>query len=120
MLEIIGWDGYGFYKSHGAQLIGREWILPNKFKWDNLQPLINAIHETSIDNVFVCGEGSGIEEASSAIVEGYYTGLIVAERLGFKHDNFDELKTDYHNQLVNLRSGPFGEKTRIGLQKITR
>lgn len=45
MFKAIGWNGYEFYKSHGAKLIGREWILPNKFKWENLQPIINAIHK---------------------------------------------------------------------------
>ncbi|MFK5883471.1 MAG: NAD(P)/FAD-dependent oxidoreductase [Candidatus Izemoplasma sp.] len=85
-----------------------------------LVPMINDVHETSIDNIFVCGDVSGIEEASSAIVEGYLTGLIVAERLGFKHSEFDVLELDFHQQLTNLRSGPFGEKTRTGLQKIAR
>lgn len=85
-----------------------------------LVPLITEDHETSIDNIFVCGDVSGIEEASSAIVEGYYTGLIVSKKLGFEHHDYASLKKDYHDQLVNLRSGPFGEKTRSGLQKIMR
>lgn len=45
MYRITGWDAYEFYKENGAQLIGREWILPNAFKWENLQPVINAIRE---------------------------------------------------------------------------
>ncbi|HOI47264.1 MAG TPA: NAD(P)/FAD-dependent oxidoreductase [Bacilli bacterium] len=81
-------------------------------------PIINHEHETSIENIFVCGDISGIEEASSAIVEGYYTGLVVANRLGYHHPNYMLLKEDYESQLNNLRSGPFGEKIRLGLAKM--
>ncbi len=45
MFKLVDWDGYTFYKNNGAKLIGREWILPNKFKWENLQPIIDAIHQ---------------------------------------------------------------------------
>jgi len=45
MFRSIKWDGYEFYKNNGAELIGREWLLPNKFRWENLQPVINAIHQ---------------------------------------------------------------------------
>lgn len=45
MFRAIEWDGYEFYKKNGALLVGREWILPNEFKWENLQPLISAIHQ---------------------------------------------------------------------------
>ena len=83
-----------------------------------LVPIISHDHETSIQNVFVAGDVCGVEEASSAIVEGYYCGLIVAKRLGFTHPQYDELKQDYEAQLDNLRSGPFGEKTRKGLEEL--
>lgn len=85
-----------------------------------LVPYINHNHETSIKNIYVAGDACGVEEASSAIVEGYLTGLIVANDLGFKHESFDELYKDFKAQLENLRSGPFGEKTRMGLQEIAR
>jgi DNA repair photolyase len=48
MYRIIKWNAHEFYKSNGATLVGREWILPNKFKWENLQPLINAIHKSGM------------------------------------------------------------------------
>ncbi len=85
-----------------------------------LVPLINKNHETSIENIFVAGDVCGIEEASSAIVEGYLTGLVVANKLGFIHPKYDELYLDFKNQLRNLRSGPFGEKIRLGLKEIAR
>lgn len=85
-----------------------------------LVPMIDANHETSIKNIFVAGDVCGVEEASSAIVEGYLTGLIVSDKLGFKHKKHDELYIEFKAQLENLRSGPFGEKTREGLLKIAR
>lgn len=85
-----------------------------------LVPLIDHHHETTVKNIFVAGDVCGVEEASSAIVEGYYTGLIVSEALGKRHPSHDVLYQDFKEQLSNLRSGPFGEKTRVGLQQIMR
>lgn len=45
MLKVIKWDAYEYYKKNNAHLIGREWILPNEMKWQNLQPLIDSIHK---------------------------------------------------------------------------
>jgi len=45
MFNAIGWNGYGFYKRNNALLVGREWILPTDYKWKNLQPIINTIHQ---------------------------------------------------------------------------
>ncbi|MBU1145721.1 MAG: NAD(P)/FAD-dependent oxidoreductase [Firmicutes bacterium] len=83
-----------------------------------LVPRINKDHETSMKNVFVCGDVTGVEEASSAIVEGALTGLIVSKQLGYIHPLFHSLYEDLHLQLDNLRSGLFGKKTRIGLIKL--
>jgi len=82
-----------------------------------LVPITNN-HETSVENVFVCGDASGIEEASSAIVEGYLAGLMASKKLGKVHSNYDELIKELKNQLDNLRNGPFGEKILHGLKKL--
>jgi sarcosine oxidase subunit alpha len=85
-----------------------------------LVAVIDRQHETSIKNIFVAGDVCGVEEASSAIVEGYFVGLIVSERLGCKHPNHDQLYLEFESQLANLRSGPFGKKTRSGLEELRR
>jgi sarcosine oxidase subunit alpha len=85
-----------------------------------LVPYIDEHHETSVKNIYVAGDVCGVEEASSAIVEGYLTGLIVAKDLGFEHNDYENLYKDFKAQLENLRSGPFGEKTRNGLKEIVR
>ena len=48
MFDILNWDGYDFYHQNGARLIGREWILPNEYKWKRLQPLIKRIRESGM------------------------------------------------------------------------
>jgi len=45
MFDVLNWDGYDLYHKNGARLVGREWILPNEYKWINLQSIIKRIHE---------------------------------------------------------------------------
>lgn len=81
-------------------------------------PVIDHHHETTMENIFVAGDVCGVEEASSAIVEGSLAGLFIANRLGYKHPNYDQEMVDLTEQLMNLRSGPFGEKTVEGLREL--
>ncbi len=81
-------------------------------------PVINEKHETSVEGIYIAGDASGVEEASSAIVEGQYVGLMIAAKLGYKPSWLKERKEDLLMQLDNLRSGPFGEKTRLGLMEL--
>ncbi len=81
-------------------------------------PVIDHQHQTSIPGVFSCGDSVGIEEASSAMMEGYLTGLYVAKSLHKAHPNEEEVKALYEKQLLMLRDGPFGIKTKIGLEKL--
>ncbi len=81
-------------------------------------PLVDEKHMTTIDGIFSCGDNIGIEEASSAMMEGYLTGLYVSKYLEQKHPNYDELVKKYENALTVLRSGPFGVKTSKGLNRM--
>ncbi len=83
-----------------------------------LVPVVDKYNETSMPGVFVSGDVSGVEEASSAIVEGTITGLVAAERLGKRHPEYDMRLQDGIAQLEALRFGPYGKKTRIGLEKL--
>jgi len=85
-----------------------------------LVPVINKKHETTVSGIFVAGDVSGVEEASSAMVEGFITGLNAAEKLGKVHPKHDELSKDYHEQLHFLRSGEVGNRIRQGIAKIIR
>lgn len=81
-------------------------------------PVRDENYRTSIDNIFVAGDVSGIEEASSAMVEGYIAGLCAAERTGNRHARFDELLADYRAQLASLRGGPAGKHILNGIAEL--
>jgi len=83
-----------------------------------LVPMTNDYYETSIPHLFVCGDAAGIEEASSAIVEGNLAGLAACYKLGKSHPHHQKLVADYQEQLRILREGPFGVKIRQGLAKL--
>jgi len=83
-----------------------------------LVPLVNDHLETSMKNVYVAGDVSGIEEASSAMVEGSLAGLYAAKELKMPHHDHERLERDLHAQLTNLRFGPCGLKTRNGIKKL--
>ncbi len=79
-----------------------------------------AIHDssmqTTVKGVYVAGDASGIEEASTAMVEGKIAGLAAALRLGCTKET--QLLSRYRKELDQLRAGPFGEKPRIANKKI--
>lgn len=81
-------------------------------------PARNEDCETNIENIFVAGDVGGVEEASSAMVEGRLAGLCAARKLGHILPDFEEQKADCHAQLDDLRSGPVGEKIRKGLEQL--
>jgi len=78
--------------------------------------LHDASMRTSVKGVYVAGDASGIEEASTAMIEGKIAGLAAAVSLGFKQNK--KLLSHYQKELDQLRAGPFGEKPRIAKQKI--
>lgn len=75
---------------------------------------------TTREGIFVAGDVGGIEEASSAMVEGYLAGLSAAEWLGYTSETLNERKMDLKEQLTSLRSGPEGARIRQGIEQITR
>ena len=80
-----------------------------------------AIHDksmqTTVKGVFVAGDSSGIEEASTAMIEGQLAGVSAAAFLGFDKQA-EKLKKKYIKSLEGFRSGPFGLKPKICKDKI--
>lgn len=85
-----------------------------------LVPVRDQNYRSTKNNIFVAGDVSGVEEASSAMVEGYLSGLCAAKSIGYEHKHFNDLSQDYIAQLNSLRSGVVGEKIRSGISKIVR
>lgn len=71
---------------------------------------------TSVKGVYVAGDSSGIEEASTAMIEGKIAGLSAAISLGYKGKK--KVLKQYLDELNRLREGPFGEKPRTAEKKI--
>ena len=73
---------------------------------------------TSIDNIFIAGDVAGIEEASSAMVEGRLAGISAAEYLGFHMPEFELVRQSCLAQLESLRHGHAGERILAGLGQV--
>ncbi len=81
-------------------------------------PIRNEFMETTAEGIYVAGDASSIEEASSAMLEGRLAGLDAAEKLKGSSDELSKLKEHVIQSLDELRAGPFGEKIRLGEQKL--
>lgn len=75
---------------------------------------------TSKPYIYVAGDVAGVEEASSAMVEGELAGLCAAKSLGVTGDHITQQIASARSQLEELRSGPVGEKIRAGLLQAHR
>ena len=76
-------------------------------------PICDEYGRTSIPGVFVAGDVSGIEEASSAMIEGRMAGIVASNFLGFIDEEVmkNEL-SDMEKALDGLRQGMFAPKNR--------
>ena len=71
-------------------------------------PVVDEYGETSVKGIFAAGDVSGIEEASSAMIEGRIAGIAAAARLGYITE--EECKAAVSEQeaaLDGLRQGMF-------------
>jgi sarcosine oxidase, subunit alpha len=75
--------------------------------------------ETSKHGIFVAGDASGIEEASTAMLEGRITGACAYESLYGKNPKAQEIIQQAKKELLEIRQGPFGTKPRIGKEKLS-
>ena len=83
-------------------------------------PICNEYGETSVKGIFVAGDVSGIEEASSAMIEGRMAGIAAACALGFmdKKERNEKLAA-LEKALESLRQGMFGPENKGKLLKKT-
>ncbi|MBN2286061.1 MAG: FAD-dependent oxidoreductase [Tissierellales bacterium] len=83
-------------------------------------PMRNENYQTTVPHIFTAGDSCGVEEASSAMVEGYLAGLCASDHIGNRHPMYEEKKADFINQLEGLRSGPEAAHIRSGVEKSLR
>lgn len=76
-------------------------------------PIVDEYGETSVSGLFAAGDVSGIEEASSAMIEGRMAGVCVAEYLGYcTKEEKDCALSVLEKDLDSLRQGMFAPKNR--------
>lgn len=76
-------------------------------------PICDEYGRTSLPGVFVAGDVSGIEEASSAMIEGRMAGIVAAEYLGYmEKKELDTELVSLDDALDGLRQGMFAPKNR--------
>ena len=76
-------------------------------------PICDEYGRTSLPGVFVAGDVSGIEEASSAMIEGRMAGIAAAEYLGYiGKEELDTELSSLDAALDGLRQGMFAPKNR--------
>lgn len=81
-------------------------------------PWRNDDLQTNLPHIYIAGDVAGVEEASSAMVEGELAGLCAAQSLGLASPALADELADARAQLTALRAGPVGEKIRSGLCQV--
>ncbi|MEN3042513.1 MAG: FAD-dependent oxidoreductase [Fervidobacterium sp.] len=78
-------------------------------------PFRDGNMKTNIDNVYIAGDLSSIEEATTAMIEGYIAGYNIAQKLSGKDvsEKIEKMK----RELIEFRKGPFSQKVRSGLER---
>ena len=82
-------------------------------KRGGLVPVVNQYGETSIPGIYCAGDVSGIEEASSAMIEGRIAGLAAAANCQYlTQEELDEAFRQQHHSLDQLRQGMFAPQNK--------
>ena len=82
-------------------------------------PLHNENMQTTNEDIYIAGDISGVEEASTAMEEGRLAGVSAAEALGcLPEAAAEEKKQEIRARLKLLRSGQFGQRRADAKQTI--
>ncbi len=84
-----------------------------------LVPWHDESMRTSIPSIYIAGDVSGVEEASTAMEEGRMAGLSAAHSLGYlEASRYRSRFEAINHNLLALRSGMFGQKRRDAKEAI--
>lgn len=75
-----------------------------------IMPLHNRYMQSSKENIYVCGDLAGVEEANTALEEGRIAGMHAALSLGYSTSGAKERLIELGNSLRELRSGVHASK----------
>ncbi len=84
-------------------------------------PIHDLNMQTTVPGIYVAGDLSGIEEASTAMEEGKLAGIAIAEALGYLSPGEAKIKKEaVSKRLDSFRTGPFGEAVRKAKARLQR
>jgi sarcosine oxidase subunit alpha len=78
----------------------------------------NENMQTSLCNVYLAGDVSGIEEASTAMLEGRVAGAHAATQVLGPSQESEQLIAEAQAELCAIRKGPFGDKAACGKARL--
>jgi sarcosine oxidase subunit alpha len=78
----------------------------------------NENMQTSLCNVYLAGDVSGIEEASTAMLEGRVAGAHAAAQVLGPSPETSQVITESQSELSSIRKGPFGDKAASGKARL--
>lgn len=82
-------------------------------KRGGLVPVVDQYGATSLPGIYCAGDVSGIEEASSAMIEGRIAGLAAAANSGYMtQEELEEEFVKQHGSLDQLRQGMFAPRNK--------
>jgi sarcosine oxidase subunit alpha len=85
-----------------------------------LVPIRTYYMETSVENLYVAGDASGIEEATTAFIEGEIAALSAAIKLGLGNNSLTKRREELINYLwKEYRLSPVVSRARMGKLKVT-
>lgn len=104
-------------------LVELAWIIGCRFEYipelGGHLPMHDSCMETNIKGIYIAGDISGIEEASTAMEEGRLAGVNAAASLGFHSEKErEELSRQAWERLNSLRCGVFGQKRKDAKDRI--
>jgi len=74
--------------------------------------------ETTVSGIFVAGDSAGIEEATTAMLEGKIAGIAAALKSGAGSPKWLKEIEETWKELDEFRSGPFGRHIVEGIKKV--
>lgn len=82
-------------------------------------PKHNELLKTTNEDIFIAGDVSGVEEASSAMEEGRIASIAACHEIGLVDDQeSDDRIAACQSRLEDLRQGPFGDRRRAAKAEI--
>ncbi|HDN02054.1 MAG TPA: FAD-dependent oxidoreductase [Candidatus Bathyarchaeota archaeon] len=81
-------------------------------------PIHDKFLKTSLENVYVAGDASGIEEATTAMFEGRIAGAQTSASLGYNVQKAETIVDNTMHQLEMFRKSPFSSRVVKGKMKV--